>query len=270
MRLIFLLLLIVVAIGCFSDPIDLELNKSNPKLSITAWITDESTDQFVVVSKSTEYTGSKDIDYVRDAKVYLRSGQDEYELSMRDDDGPYFLPADWQAQMDAVYQLEVIVDGQSYIASDTMRVCPEIVAPGFVERTTSEDSVSMYEVHFAFTDTQGHGDGYYLIDYKKSETLKNFVNRGVALQDEYFDAQLIDSVSVTDVDFRYAKGDTSIIQIFSIGKSAVEFIEQVNNEAFKGESPFESIPVNVKTNFSNGAIGYFMIGAARSAEVIIN
>lgn len=256
--------------GCFSDPIDLDLNKSNPKLSITAWITDSDSEQYVVVARSSEYIGANTINYVNDATVYLRNSQDEYELQKNADSGPYFLPADWTPRIDEVYELEVIVDGKSYMSADTMRACPEILMPSFVDNTQSGDSIPMFLTEFSFTEPAGGGDGYYLLDYKKNETIENFIDRGTALTDEYIDGQLLEKVTVTDGDHRFVKGDTAVIEMYSIGKSAVQYIEQVNSEAFKGESPFEPIPVNVKTNISNGAIGYFMIGSVRSAEVIIN
>ena len=262
------LMVAVLCSSCFTEPIDLGLNESDPKIAIAAWITDLPEDQFVTVTRSVNYLGQQDQDYISDAMITLSNSNTTYNLTERSP-GIYYLPDNWTAQLDTDYFLEVSVEGNTYTASHNMRSCPTIQDVYFEDATDAEESLTYYQTVISFQDPAGEGDGYFLYDYQKGTIVDGIIERGGFGDDEFSDGDFIDEVVATNYDYRHQLGDTVRIELFSIGESTVEYFEELSSQVVQGDNPFEGPPSNVTTNFSGGAVGYFVISGAQRTEIVI-
>ncbi|RJE74471.1 DUF4249 domain-containing protein [Reichenbachiella sp. MSK19-1] len=258
--------------SCFYDRIDLDLNAENPKLAVEAWITDLDEPQYIELSRTVNYLGEQEIDHVTDAIVTLNDEVEDIQL-VQQEDGKYYLSDDWQPRLGNYYTLTILLDGETYTAREQMRVCPQIENPFaeiadfesiFDDETYDEDT---YRITFSFQDSLGLGDGYYLVDYLKGSLAGDSISNGDTTHDRFFDGEYQLDVSVTSSDRPFFLHDEAVLEIYSISKEATLFIYDLEAEAFGDVDPFAGPPANLRTNISNGAVGYFMIGGAHRVIV---
>jgi len=261
---IYLFLIITTASSCFKERIEIDLNEDNKKVAVSAWISNLDQPQFVKLNYTTNYLDSNTIDAIKGAEVKIENGIRNYILEEKED-GIYYLPIDWKAEIGKEHTLTINVEGEIYQAKSIMSPCP-VLEDMSIMLDEDEDGNEIINVIFSFDETEGEGDGYFGRDYKKGSINKDSLINGSYLDDDFIDGFRFDSISFTENSFSI--GDTAIVELYSIGKDASNFIEDIFNEKDRG-SLFDPPPVNIRTNISNGAIGYFIIGGARREQIII-
>jgi len=268
MKNIFFILLILLSFSsCFTEQIELDLNEENPKVIIVAWITDLDEPQFVKVSRSTNYLGSVPTPPISDAVVELSNDNNSYILTEQEN-GSYYLPEDWTAELDMLYTLTVTIEGISHTAQHIMRSCPPMEEVTYQNYTDFQDSLIGYETVFSFQETIGEGDAYYAIDYLKGTMAGDSLLNGGYADDEFIDGDYFDDVTISEEDRLFQIGDTAVIELYSIGRETINYLYDIENEIFRG-GPFDPPPANVRTNFDNGALGYFIMSGGQQVEIVI-
>lgn len=259
---------IFILSSCFKERIELDLNEGNNKKNvITAWITDLDEPQSVLLNYSSDYFDSLSIEYINDAKVSLIDEGVEYDLAFSKD-GKYNMPVDWRGAEGSTYTLIVRHDEMEYTATNTMRIMPKIenIYTEYSEEKFEEDSVDTYDIYFSFDEEDGEGDGYFGIDFLKGTKGGDTLVNGGFIDDEFIDGEYFDDISLTES--IYAIGDTAILEVHSIGRDASRFLQDIIDETFR-DGLFDPTPVNVRSNFSNGAVGYFITSCSSRIEVVI-
>lgn len=271
-----LFILIVLSLSsCFQDRIEIDLNEENQKLVITAWINDLDEPQFVTVAKTVNYLGPVSQALVSDAIVTLRNSFEEFSL-VEGAKGKYYLPNDWTAILGEKYTLTVRVDDIDYEASHLMRACPVIQNANYLiydfdelgEEEVNLDSIYVYGTIFDFQETLGEDDAYYAIDFLKGTMAGDSMRNGGFANDDFVDGEYFEGLQLSEFDRLYADGDTAIIELYSIGDETANFLFDIESEIFRG-GPFDPPPANVRTNFTGGAVGYFIISGAQKVEIVI-
>ena len=272
-KLLYILLALSLT-SCFRDRIELDLNEENQKIVITSWITDLEEPQFVTVGKTVNYLGPVSQSFVSAAIVKLSNSTDEYFLE-EGTEGRYYLPSDWTAALGETYTLSVIVGEEEFVASHIMRPCPEIEdyntliyeEDDFGEEETM-DSVNIYGTIFSFQETPGDDDAYYAVDYLKGTMAGDSMRNGGFANDDFADGEYFAEIELSEYDRLFAVGDTAILELFSIGDETANYLADIESEIYRG-LPFDPPPANVRTNFTGGAIGYFIISGAKQVEIIV-
>jgi|GEM_PF-1505382 len=258
----------VILSGCFMERIDLELNSTNKKVVINAWLTNLDEEQSVNLSYTTDYLDPISKDYIDNANISITDGDNEFNLSYTQD-GDYLLPSNWRGQVGKTYQITVDIDNEVYTASSEMRIMPEIenVFAEISEKDEeSEEEDPFYDVYFSFEDTEGEGDGYYGVIYNKGTLSGDTIFNGDFIDDEFIDGSYFEDVNLTSS--THIAGDTVILDLHSIGIETSNYLTDIQEEIFRG-GLFDAAPVNVRSNFSNGALGFFITSGARRIELII-
>ena len=265
MKYFILLIIACTATSCFKERIELNLNDDNTRIAIVAWITDLDEDQYITVSRTTNYLGEQTNDFVDNAIVTLTDGSQEYSMTIGNN-GKYYLSDGWQPIIGANYTLNVTVDDQTYTASHLMRPCPSIVNT----RSTlvEQDSIDLYGTVFDFQENMGDGDAYYAIDYLKGSAAGDSLINGSYADDEFVDSEYFEDIEISEEDRLFEIGDTAVIELYSIGQETFRFLTDIESEIFRG-GPFDAPPANVRTNFSGNAVGYFIISGGQQVELII-
>jgi len=265
-------IILLVTSSCFTERIDLDLNAENEKLVVTGWITDLEEPQFITLSLTTNYLGEQSINHVSDAEVTISDETNSYSLS-ENEAGTYYLPEEWSAKVGDMYTLEVNYLGELYTASHLMRPCPEIedytyeLFDSFSDEDVQKEEDS-YETVFSIQELTGEGDGYYAVDYTKGSLSGDSLINGSYFNDDFIEGWFVEDLRVSYVDRLHCVGDSVVIELYSIGQEAVEYLNGIESEVFRG-SPFDPPPANVNTNISNGAVGYFMASGAKKVELLI-
>ncbi len=275
MKNILYILLALSVSSCFKERIELDLNQENQKIVITSWITDLDEPQFVTVGKTVNYLGSEGKEFVSGAIVKLTNSTDVYFLE-EEEEGKYFLPSNWIAILGDTYTLSVAVEEVEYVASHLMRPCPVIEEAGFLiyernpweEEEETMDSIYVYGTTFGFQETAGGDDAYYAIDFLKGTMAGDSMRNGGFANDDFVDEEYFADIELSEFDRLYALGDTAIVELYSIGDETANYLSDIESEVFRG-SPFDPPPANVRTNFTGGAVGYFIASGAQQVEVVI-
>lgn len=267
-KIIIFFALTLVCASCYEERIELDLNSDNKRLVVNAWISNLDESQYVNLSYTRNYLGNPTVEYIDGAEVKLNTLNNEYILN-NEGNGNYRLEANWIAEIGLTYTLEIIHEGVTYTATEKMRPCPEIENAQVEEFTFKDiDTIDLYETVFEFQELPGKGDGYYLIDYEKNSLDGDTLYNGAYATDQFFDGEYIDDVRLSEEDRLFKLGDTFIIELYSIGDEAANYFSDIESEVFRG-GPFDPPPANVRTNISNGALGYFIIADTRSIELIV-
>ncbi len=251
--------------SCFKERIDLDLNTDeNKRFAIEAWITDLDERQEVTLSLSSNYLDAFEPNFVNDARVTLSYDAETITFESKGN-GVYAAPENWRAAPEKNYTIDVMYEDISYSATGFMRTMPP--AQDFrSEFYETRDSIDYYNLFFGFQETPGEGDGYYGVDYLKGTTDGDPLTVGGFTNDDFGDGIYFSDVTVTDAG--YEIGDTVILEVFSIGKDASDFLLDVITEVFR-EGVFDPPPVNVRSNFTNDALGYFIVSGAGRYEVVV-
>ena len=127
-----------------------------------------------------------------------------------------------------------------------------------VEDISETDSIHIYETIFSFQEIPGEGDAYYGVDYITGSTDKDTLFNGQFTNDEFVDGEYFEDIEISDYNRLFKLGDKVVLDIFSIGFETSEYLLDVQTEVFRG-GLFDPPPVNVRTNISGGALGYFIV-----------
>jgi len=116
------------------------------------------------------------------------------------------------------------------------------------------------------TEPAGEGDNYYFNTFLKGEEPEiNLSNDGIT-SDEFIDGSEVNEAYVADG--LYSPGDTVIIQMRSISKEALTYIEDIVAQTLDRGFIFDTPPANVPSNLSGGARGFFILSAVDEGEVV--
>lgn len=264
------LILITIAIisltGCFTDPIELELNNdNNKKLVIDAWLNETDDNQSIQLSYTSSYFDDTTPESIEDALVTLKYNNETLNIA-HSSGGEYKLPSDWKPLFDTEYTLVISHEGTDYTANNILRKMPDVFNVYAGEAEDNESDTLFYEVFFSFTDTDGEGDGYFGFDYKKDELNDIDITEGAFIDDEYIDGVKFIDISLSNQ--LYQEGDEVVLELHSIGKDASRFLQDIEAETFR-DGLFDPAPVNVRSNFDNGAVGYFILSGKKLFNVKI-
>lgn len=267
---IFACALLLSLSSCFKERIDVDYNTGeNKKVVVTAWITTIDEPQYVDLSYTGNYLGEFTADKISGATITLDDEVDVVNL-VEGEAGKYFLPNDWTARVGNNYKLKVNIDGSEYTAEHQMRPCPDLlnVYSDQIPEDYDEFETEVYETFISFQEIQGEGDAYYAIDYEKGTLEGDSLFNGGFADDAFIDGLFFEDIEMTDYDRPHELGDTVYVELHSIGLETSKFLQDIQDELFRG-SPFDAPPTNVRTNISGGAIGYFIVGDSRRAELVI-
>lgn len=257
--------LMMLLSSCFTEEIQLDLNnQENKKVVITGWLNDLDDDQSIQISYSQDYFDDTGAEPIVNAIVTLSYNSESIDLT-HSENGTYILPSEWKGLAETEYTLTVMHDEQEYQAVSLLRSMAEIddIESRFFEEN---DSTSYYEIFFGFQESPGEGDGYFAIDYLKNTQQVDIIGDGGWTDDSFGDGEYYANITVTQNEHQL--GDTVILEVHNAGKKATEYFQRISTEIFR-DGLLDPPPVNVSTNLSNGAKGFFITSGKREHEIII-
>lgn len=212
------------------------------------------------------------------ATIEVGDGQNTYQFYETDELGEYESIEEFAGEVGKVYTLKIDYNGRTYYASDSMTMTDEIKIEDFPaakmfyyasthrmwnnpDSITTEERI-MFEIDY-------HSFGYekaamWLLWSKTHPTKSTMLPlRKIAIESKFYYShkgsplQGIYPTTATSTGARCDSGDTIELVKISMSDRFYDYqISKFNLTEWSG-GMFSTIPGNVKTNLSKGAIGYF-------------
>jgi len=257
-------------------PIVLDLNQTPSKIVIEGLLTNQPGYQSVKVSRSVDFYSSGVTPRVTNATVTVTDDLGNVTLFTHNpggnaDSAGYYLPnEDFVGAVGRTYTLSVIVDGNTYEATDelfavtpmdsvTYRINPD-------EQADPETTGKFYEA-LLYTKEPPDETNYYLFKFYRNDSLTFDFDTDIYYSDDVLLAENIDGI---ESPIFYGKDDTGRVEMFSLTRAGFIYYGDLsiilNND---GGGMFGPIPATPRTNLSNGALGFFQVSAIDINEFLI-
>ncbi len=260
-NLIYILALTFIFTSC-EDVVDVDVPTGEPRLVIDASFefflneTPIGTRNSIRLTQSAPFFGNE-IPIVNNATVFITNLEDNtiYNFSESNNDGIYIPDTIFLPEFDVTYQLTVIYNNETYIA--TTQLIPTVPIDSVEQGDGTLFEGDETEVIISFTDNGTRND-FYLFDFDFSLFLasEDRFYQGQAFNFSYFYEDMVAGQNVT-------------IKILGIDKRYFEYSELLIAQAEQdGGNPFQTPPAVLKgniintTNQDNYPLGYFNLSEA--------
>ena len=265
-KVIFIFVALLFFIGC-EEVIEVELDNAEPQIVIEANISNIPSNNFVVITKSTDFYNPSEFTNVTDAEVIV-TDQDGNTFSFIELTPGRYINQNLSAKIGTEYLMTITTEGVTYSAKSHLPrqiFIDSIVVTG--EKRPFDDELD-YEYHCYFQDYPN------IKDYARFRLIINGENQNGIFRydDRLTDGNHIDFNRFFLQDERTINiGDIVTIELLTIDKATFEYFDTLRDAlATSGGGPFGSTaPSNPTTNWDNDALGYFSAYSIDSKSVII-
>jgi hypothetical protein len=285
-----MVLAVVLALSSCEDVIDVNLNRTPPRLVVDAWLTDQPGEQTIKLRLTASYLDNNPAPRVSGATVTVQDNEGKlYEFTDPDNNGDYV----WMPTENAVfgtigntYTLQVVYQGQTYQAVSRLNPTVAVETITYEKRAPQLNRQEGYWATLVARDRPETGNCYWIRTYKNGSYLNKpgeinlaydagFANTG--LNNQAFIQPIAEQINPQAIDNEppYQPGDQVRVEIWSISGSAYNFLSQAQSE-MTNSGLFATVPSNTESNVRNisgeserVAQGFFCVSAVSSGEVKI-
>jgi len=252
------LLLATLFTACTTD-LNIDLNSTTPELVVEGAISTDALAHSVTLKKTSNYFSNAAADMVSGAVVTLSDG--ENTITLAEDavkKGIYLTPADYAGVVGRTYTItidnvDVDADGvkERYTASCPISSMIHLDSIDVVKSRIFQ--TDMWAVKAWVQDPPSEVNYYLIRNYKNDVCTSDSIQEWQITNDEFFNGKyMIDETfsyfSSKKADEKLVVGDRVTLELCSITKDYMEYIQQAQDE-FWGRNPlFGGQPANIRTN----------------------
>jgi len=255
------LVLTIVTVGC-EDVVDVDLNDENPRLVIDAAIkwqkgTAGETQSIRLSMTNNYYTN--DVVPASGAVVQITNSTNTVFVFTEIGTTGEYVCTDFVPVINESYTLNVLYNGQTYAATNTLYATPEIL---YVEQetVTDVDGSDKIQLKWYFQDN-GAEDNFYLLTVKNPNKV---IPEYGTLSDEFFQGNpMFGFYSSGETE----SGTTILLQVQGISEQYYNYMNKLIAIATTNAgNPFATPPVTLRSNIinqtnpANYPLGYFSLG----------
>jgi len=271
-QIIYLVVLLVAAYSC-TERIDIKVDENFQKLAVEGYVTPDVDLQFVKLSKTSGYFSQTPPEAVSEAIVNVDNGEANYQWNENPDKpGFYYPPENFKILENAEYKLSIdlkneIGGASHYEASASM---PRFAAVIDSIRVIWRGEFKSWIVKlYAY---EPPGTDYYMFNAMRNDTMLTDTLSRVGITDD----RLVDGMYLPGIytlffsEDELAIGDTVSMITSTISEDYYRFVSEAQTELFPKVPIISGPPANVRSNISNGAIGYFAAFTSDTTTNIID
>jgi hypothetical protein len=254
-KIILLSLLASTFVACRKN-INVDVKNATPQVVIEANLSNIANDTnsgYVLVSKTVNYSADNAPNYVTNAAVYLSDNAGNVDTLIQPFPGKYKIKN--VGVPGTKYTLTVMVDGQTYVANNTMPATVYLDTifsiPSFFGGKTNNVIVPV------FLDKAGEKNYYRYVQY-----VNKVRQPQVHINDDQFNDGLYTQYGIFNGELDVKVGDTVTIDLQNIDASAYLYWYSLAQNQ-------NTTPANPVSNFSNGALGYFSAYAQYTRSIVV-
>lgn len=276
MKKVTYLLMLLIILGC-QDTIQIDLPTNENLLVVQGWVTNELKNHEVVLTRTQGFNDQSGPSIVNGARVTVFDNQGDPIPYRQEEDGVYRSTAAFEGLIDAIYKIEVILQGGDTIDSPPV-LMPRLVTIDSVafksdEELSNENPNLLETINFPVTFAQDPSDirNYYRWKISRNDTLFNGPNDLELLDDSAINGNFFPNEFRS---FRFEFGDTLQIEMQSITEEAFDFLSLLKNQTTLLGTASGTLPATISGNLRNQTneneivLGFFGCVATSSAELI--
>lgn len=252
------------------EVVNVDLDTASPKLVVDASINwEQGTDgaqQKIKLTTTTSYYSST-VPTVSGATVSVKNSTNTVFNFIEVPNTGEYVCNNFVPQLDEVYTLTVISNGQTYSATETLKSVAPISE--IVQNNEGGITGDQIEIKTFFNDPEV-AENYYMFKYKYSNKAK--LDYQVS-DDRFFQGNQFFSLSNNE---DLSAGDQINVTHYGVSKTYYNYMNILLSIAGNsGGGPFQSPPATVRgniintTNFDDYALGYFRLSETTSGNFII-
>jgi len=237
----------------------IELNEADQKVVVDAIVSNDSAQNYVILSKSGGFYQSNDFEAITGAAVTVtEAGGTVYTLT--ESDPGYYSNPNLIGQLKTTYNLEVITDNQTITGST------------YLPDTTHLDSLSY------FWNEGGFGKPSWVVlmnwadevdeenYYRFKPIINGYKENGISLLDDILINGVETQYPLFDADVK--DYDTLTVEFIEIDRGTYDYL-RILGEIASGANETSAAPGNPDSNLSDGALGFFGAYAISYGTVVI-
>jgi len=276
----------LVALGLFSctEDIDVKLHSGETRLLVEANVNSDFKKHIVKLKETSDVFYSQDAITVNNAVVSVSDGTTDFKY-IEKEPGIYESKIEFAGQAGKTYSLsiknvDINKDGnmEEYLASSTMRQAYVIDSikmhfdPEYESNDNDEDKGEFWLLSI-YTKDDIDSEDYYAFASRVNDVLvHDTITEVLVEKDTYFNGKETKGVDVSE--FNQLKEDEILhnmdkitLETYAINKGYYDFVSQLQLMD-EESSMFSGPPGNIKTNISNGAIGFFSVYSITRTNII--
>ncbi|MFT7161857.1 MAG: hypothetical protein ACI9GZ_003044 [Bacteroidia bacterium] len=271
----YILLLMIGLVYSCEETINIDVLSLPANIVIEGLITNTNEYNYIKLTKSRDFYSSGEAEVITNAVVkvtddlgnqfnYLHNPGNDPELR-----GVYFPATPYLGVIDRSYTMSVVVNGEEYSATETLQPVTAIdsltVFFNQDEFDDPEDEGRYFEVLFYAEEPQDRIDYYLFKFYRNGELLKDN-DTDIYFADDKLLSGRIDDLPTAGY---FAEEDEVKVEMYSMPRSGFIFYNDLSTLLNNDGGLFTPPPANPRSNISNGALGYFHVGAMANKTITI-
>ncbi len=266
LKTIILIFAISISLWNCTERIDIELDSTYTRLVVEGFITNDTTAHWVRLSETSDYFHNETAPAVTGAEVTIDDGEQVHRLTESDTaKGWYLTSPDYHGMPGRTYTLvirnvDIDEDGEleEYTASSTMKPVNPIDS---IKIEWFDTFFSGYQVRVWAWDSPDP-DWYAFKVWKNGVLVTDTLYELIVQNDEFFNGNYTYGIpsqflSTDKPEEVVEVGDTITFEINGITEEYYGYVIEAQSQVFPQTPLFSGPPANIRTNFANGAIGFF-------------
>ncbi len=256
---LFAIILLTLNTSC-EKVILIDLNEADQKMVVDAIVSNDSVQNYVILSKSGGFYQDNDFEAISGASVTITDDAGVV-YSLSESTPGYYSNSNLIGKLKTNYDLEVVANNQT------------ITARAYLPDTTHLDSLSY------FLNSGGFGDPewFVLMHWSDKQSEENFYRFKPTINGEKGkQISILDDILINGVETQYPlfdvtveDFDTLMIEFIEIDKGTYEYFK-VLGEIASGENAASAAPGNPVSNLVGDAIGFFGAYAITNGSIVID
>jgi len=274
-------------LGLFSceERVNINTQASPPRLVIYGYITTDTTQQAISITRSTGYFVTTKPEGISNAKVSISCDSQVFVLKeSSDEQGVYLTSADVYGIPGKTYTLHVAVDFNGDGNTEKYEAASYLPFPATLDSAAVVPSPALNDHLQALVwgNLPEESSGYFSFHlFRNGKALNDSLRGFQIVQDDYINTKAITALPVflldqKDEEDKLSQGDTVTVQVESITSEYATFIDNARTE-LRGPIPlFGGPPANIKTNIQcldanskTGVSGFFTAYSKRKVSTVM-
>lgn len=265
--IIYLLPLFFTLLLSCEEPTTIDTAQAPSLIIIQGLITNELKQHSIKITRTADFYQSGKTPRVSQAIVTVSDNMNNTIVFDEIESGVYQPDQPFEGVVGNTYDLSVLVEGNSYFASERLLPITTIDSLSFeLNEDEAEDvDIDIYSV-FLFTKEPQDEDNFYLFKFYENGYELNEQGEDINVTDDTAIDEAIDGI---EAPYFYFKGDTARVEMYSLSRESFIFWNDVAALIFSDGGVFSPLPANPRSNISGGALGIFQVSAITAKEIVI-